>query len=83
MWLATEPLNQSAVVEGSIGQGEGDERVGPKEETSQEEHHMAYQENRDQAETLEDQSADFAGEDTSMDLDVEVAGIWEAAAGAD
>lgn len=69
------------VVESSIGQEEGDERVGREEDTSREEHHMAYQENRGQAEIPEDRSADFAGEDTSMDIDA--AGILEAAAGAD
>lgn len=81
MQLAAAPPNQSAVVEGSIGQEEGEESVGPEEDTNQEEHHMAYQENRGQAEIPEDRSADFAGGDTNMDIDA--AGTWEAAAGAD
>lgn len=78
--LAAEPPNQWAAVEGSIDQGEGDEMVG-SEDTSQEEHHMAYQENRRRVEILADRSAGFAEGDTSMDI--EAAGIWEVAAGAD
>lgn len=78
--LVDEQLNQSAVVESSIGRGYNAERVGPEEDTSQEEHHMAYQGNRGQAE-IPDQSAGFAGEDTKTEI--VAAGIWEAAAGAD